>query len=85
MNEQEKNALELARADLWFLINHCEIPDQYIWRCGATAEYISKVLDDKASFEPTLQRWITEYSEFPDQRDAIINFLNKTRSRSVAR
>lgn len=81
LNEQEKIALQLARADLWFLINHCEVPEIYIWRCGATAELISKILDDKASFESTLQRWLSEPSEFENQREVIIKFLNRSRSR----
>lgn len=81
MNTQEI-ALKLARSDLWFLLNHCEVPEAYIWRCAATAEYISNILDDKASFEPTLQRWLSETSEFSNQREMIIKFLNKSRSRT---
>lgn len=76
--EKEIHLLELARADIWWLLNYSIVTHDMIWRCGATAEAISKYLDDKADFEPTLQRWLS--SDASLNREEIISFLNANRA-----
>ncbi len=76
LSEKEQNILELARADLWYLITHNEkILIEDIWRCGQIAESIGNLLDDKVSFEKTLQYWITHSARYGD----LIKFLNDSR------
>lgn len=73
-----KHALKLAREDLWFLIMHTDCCEQYAWRAGGTAEFISKTLKDKSEFEPTLQRWIKTEAPKPGFISEVLTELRST-------
>lgn len=60
MTDQERNALILARSDLWFLLNYNDIPNAYRTRATATAEYITRTLGDEKEFSVILDRWFKE-------------------------
>lgn len=73
--DQMRNALELARSDLIFLMGYNEIPVVYCRRAAATVEYITRTLEDDVKFHPTKQRWIAE-SEYPEQLRAAFASLH---------
>lgn len=76
--DQMRNALELARSDLMFLMGYNEIPEVYCRRAVATVEYITRTLGDDVEFYPTKQRWIAE-SEYPEQlRTAFANLNDRS-------
>lgn len=61
--EQLRHALNLAREDLWFLMNVVEdLSEHYISRAAATAEFATKILDDRAQFDVHRNRWINTES-----------------------
>ena len=76
MTDQQKNALKMAREDLWFLNMESGIHISWRWRTLATAEYITKALGDSADFENTLGRW---FAEGPTYGTACLVALNHVR------
>lgn len=73
-----KHALNLAREDLWFLLNYIEnLPEPYLWRATGTALFATQAMGDAKTFNLHRDKWITEGIN----TQMIRNYLAKIESR----
>lgn len=83
--DQLTHALKLAREDLWFLMCNVPVPEQFIWRTAATAEFITQNLGDSLDFNKYRDRWLQEGEIEDDQRKMVREYLIKIADRYKAR